>query len=240
VALIADPRHWFCPIIRSADEEQPRRFSNPVQRLTRSHCRESPKRSRSSASRLRLSRHLTLASARARHRQGRARGGAKEFATPRKTEIVEAEIEVEDEDLIEREDVAVTVTHAGYIKRTPLADYRVQGGAGRGAPVWRRARKISSPISSSPTRTRRCCFFFDRHGLPHEVWRLPEARIQGRGKRWWNLLPLQEGERITTILPLPEREHLGKMQLLFATKSAMCAGTSFPTSPISTRPARSR
>ena len=58
--------------------------------------------------------------------------GSAEFATPRKTELVDAEIEIEDEALIEREDVAVTVTHAGYIKRTPLAEYRVQGRGGKG------------------------------------------------------------------------------------------------------------
>jgi DNA gyrase subunit A len=145
----------------------------------------------------------------------------KDFATPRKTEIVEAEIEVEDEDLIEREDVAVTVTHAGYIKRTPLAEYRVQGRGGKGrAGMATREEDFVTHIFVANTHAP--LLFFSSIGMVYrlKVWRLPEARIQGRGKAMVNLLPLQGGERITTILPLPEDESSwGKMQVLFATKS---------------------
>ena len=145
----------------------------------------------------------------------------KEFATPRRTEIVEAEIEVEDEDLIEREDVAVTVTHAGYIKRTPLAEYRVQGRGGKGrAGMATREEDFVTHIFVANTHAP--LLFFSSIGMVYrlKVWRLPEARIQGRGKAMVNLLPLQEGERITTILPLPEDESTwDKMQVLFATKS---------------------
>jgi len=145
----------------------------------------------------------------------------KEFATPRRTEIVEAEIEVEDEDLIEREDVAVTVTHAGYIKRTALAEYRVQGRGGKGrAGMATREEDFVTHIFVANTHAP--LLFFSAIGMVYrmKVWRLPEARIQGRGKAMVNLLPLQEGERITTILPLPEDESTwGKMQVLFATKS---------------------
>jgi DNA gyrase subunit A len=145
----------------------------------------------------------------------------REFATPRRTEIVDAEIEVEDEDLIEREDVAVTVTHAGYIKRTPLAEYRVQGRGGKGrAGMATREEDFVTHIFVANTHAP--LLFFSSTGMVYrlKVWRLPEARIQGRGKAMVNLLPLKEGERIATILPLPEDEATwGRFQVLFATKS---------------------
>jgi DNA gyrase subunit A len=144
-----------------------------------------------------------------------------EFATPRRTEIVEAEIEVEDEDLIEREDVAVTVTHAGYIKRTPLGEYRVQGRGGKGrAGMATREEDFVTHIFVANTHAP--LLFFSSTGMVYrlKVWRLPEARLQGRGKAMVNLLPLQEGERITTVLPLPEDESTwDRLQVLFATKS---------------------
>jgi len=144
-----------------------------------------------------------------------------EFATPRLTELVEAEIEVEDEDLIEREDVAVTVTHAGYIKRTPLAEYRVQGrgGKGRSGMATREEDFVTHIFVAS---THAPLVFFSSTGMAYKlkVWRLPEAPIQGRGKAMVNLLPLQEGERITTILPLPENEtEWEALNVVFATKS---------------------
>jgi DNA gyrase subunit A len=144
-----------------------------------------------------------------------------EFATSRLTELVEAEIEVEDEDLIEREDVAVTVTHAGYIKRTPLADYRVQGrgGKGRSGMATREEDFVTHIFVAS---THAPLVFFSSTGMAYKlkVWRLPEAPIQGRGKAMVNLLPLQEGERITTILPLPENESEWEaLNAVFATKS---------------------
>ena len=130
-----------------------------------------------------------------------------EFATPRKTELIDAEIEIEDEALIEREDVAVTVTHAGYIKRTPLAEYRVQGrgGKGRSGMATRDEDFVTSLFVAS---THAPMLFFSSTGMAYKlkVWRLPEARIAGKGKAMVNLLPLAEGERITTILALPENE----------------------------------
>ncbi len=144
-----------------------------------------------------------------------------DFATPRRTEIVDADIEVEDEDLIEREDVAVTVTHAGYIKRTPLAEYRVQGRGGKGrAGMATREEDFVTHIFAANTHAP--LLFFSSTGMVYrlKVWRLPEARIQGRGKAMVNLLPLQEGERIATILPLPDDESAwDRFQVLFATKS---------------------
>ncbi len=144
-----------------------------------------------------------------------------EFATPRKTEIVEAEIEVEDEDLIEREEVAVTVTHAGYIKRTPISEYRVQGRGGKGrSGMNTRDEDFVTHIFVASTHVP--LLFFSSTGMVYrlKVWRLPDSPVAGRGKAMVNLLPLQAGERITTILPLPEDEAAWeKSQVIFATKS---------------------
>jgi DNA gyrase subunit A len=144
-----------------------------------------------------------------------------EFATPRLTELVDAEIEMEDEALIEREDVAVTVTHAGYIKRTPVSEYRVQGrgGKGRAGMATREEDYVTNLFVAS---THAPLVFFSSVGMAYKlkVWRLPEARIQGKGKAMVNLLPLSAGERVTTILPLPEDEaQWEKLNVVFATKS---------------------
>ena len=144
-----------------------------------------------------------------------------EFATPRKTELIDADVEIEDEALIEREEVAVTVTHAGYIKRTPLAEYRVQGrgGKGRAGMATRDEDFVTSLFVAS---THAPMLFFSSTGMAYKlkVWRLPEARISGKGKAMVNLLPLSEGERITTILALPENEdEWDKLNVVFATKS---------------------
>jgi len=125
----------------------------------------------------------------------------KDFATPRKTEIVEAEIEVEDEDLIEREDVAVTVTHAGYIKRTPVAEYRVQGrgGKGRAGMATREEDYVTNLFVAS---THAPLVFFSSIGMAYKlkVWRLPETRIQGRGKAMVNLPWIGKGLGIQSRL----------------------------------------
>jgi DNA gyrase subunit A len=144
-----------------------------------------------------------------------------EFATPRLTELVDADVEIEDEALIEREDVAVTVTHAGYIKRTPLAEYRVQGRGGKGRTgMSTRDEDFVTHIFVASTHAP--LLFFSSTGMAYKlkVWRLPEAAIQGRGKAMVNLLPLEQGERITTVLPLPEDEaQWEKLHVVFATKS---------------------
>ncbi len=144
-----------------------------------------------------------------------------EFATPRLTELIDADTEIEDEALIEREDVAITVTHAGYIKRTPIDEYRVQGRGGKGrAGMSTREEDFVTNLFVASTHAP--MVFFSSTGMAYKlkVWRLPEARIQGKGKAMVNLLPLSEGERITTILPLPEDEsQWSKLHVVFATKS---------------------
>jgi DNA gyrase subunit A len=142
-----------------------------------------------------------------------------EFATPRKTVIAEFEDEVEDEDLIQREDMVVTVSHAGYVKRVPLSAYRAQrrGGKGRSGMQTRDEDFVSRLFVAS---THTPVLFFSSRGQVYKekVWRLPVAAPNGRGKALINILPLEQGERITTIMPLPEDESSwGNLDVMFAT-----------------------
>ena len=144
-----------------------------------------------------------------------------EFATPRKTEIVDIEGEVEDEDLIQREDMVVTVTHKGYIKRVPLSTYRAQrrGGKGRSGLSTRDEDFVTQIFVTS---THSPVLFFSSRGMSYrmKVWRLPQATPQSPGKALVNLLPLSDGETITSILPLPEdSDTWSQLELMFATKS---------------------
>jgi DNA gyrase subunit A len=144
-----------------------------------------------------------------------------EFATPRKTEIIEMEGEVEDEDLIQREDCVVTVSHRGYIKRVPLSTYRAQrrGGKGRSG-MQTREEDVVTQIFIASTHTP--VLFFSSRGMCYrmKVWRLPAATPQSPGKALINLLPLQDGETITSILPLPEDQaSWANLELMFATRS---------------------
>jgi DNA gyrase subunit A len=142
-----------------------------------------------------------------------------EFATPRKTLIMEHEGEVEDEDLIQREDMVVTVSHHGYVKRVPLSTYRAQrrGGKGRSGMATRDEDFVSRLFVAS---THTPVLFFSSRGQVYKekVWRLPIAPPNGRGKALINILPLEQGERITTIMPLPEDESTWEtLDVLFAT-----------------------
>ena len=144
-----------------------------------------------------------------------------QFATPRRTEIMELDGDVEDEDLIQREDVVVTVSHKGYIKRVPLSTYRAQrrGGKGRSGMSTRDEDFVTQIFITS---THTPVMFFSSRGMCYrmKVWRLPAATPQATGKALINLLPLQQDEVITTILPLPEDETTwGQLELMFATRS---------------------
>ncbi len=143
-----------------------------------------------------------------------------EFATPRRTEIVDAVADVEDEDLIQREDMVVTVSHAGYIKRVPLSTYRAQrrGGKGRSGMSTRDEDFVTRLFVAN---THTPVLFFSSRGIVYKekVWRLPIAAPQARGKALINLLPLEQGERITTIMPLPEdEESWAALDVMFATR----------------------
>jgi DNA gyrase subunit A len=130
-----------------------------------------------------------------------------EFGTPRRTEIMEGGPDMDDEDLIAREDMVVTVSHLGYIKRVPLATYRAQrrGGKGRSGMATRDEDFVTRLFVAN---THTPVLFFSSRGIVYKekVWRLPIGTPQSRGKALINMLPLEAGERITTIMPLPEDE----------------------------------
>ena len=160
-----------------------------------------------------------------------------EFATPRKTEIAAAADGIDDEDLIEREDMVVTVTLGGYIKRTPLDAFRAQkrGGKGRAGMATKAEDAVTNLFVTS---THSPVLFFSSLGRVYrmKVWRLPEGGPATRGRPMVNLLPLATGETITTVLPLPEdEESWGDLHILFATahgtvrRNSMDAFRNIPT-----------
>jgi DNA gyrase subunit A len=142
-----------------------------------------------------------------------------QFATPRRTQLVEWEAEQDIEDLIQREDMVVTVTTTGYIKRVPLSTYRAQrrGGKGRSGMSTREEDFVSQVFV---VNTHTPVLFFSSAGMVYKlkVYKLPLATPQARGKAMINLLPLQPGETITTLMPLPEDEDTwGSLFAVFAT-----------------------
>jgi DNA gyrase subunit A len=141
------------------------------------------------------------------------------FATPRKSEITAAADGIDDEDLIEKEAMVVTVTLDGYIKRTTLDSFRAQrrGGKGRAGMATRDEDVVTELFV---TTTHNPVLFFSTHGKVYrmKVWRLPEGGPATRGRPMVNLLPLAEGETISTVLPLPEDENeWGALSVVFAT-----------------------
>jgi DNA gyrase subunit A len=144
---------------------------------------------------------------------------AANFATPRLSEIAPAWDGIEDEDLIEREDMVVTVTMEGYIKRTPLDTFRAQnkGGKGRAGMATKDADAVTHLFVTS---THTPVLFFSTEGKVYrmKVWRLPEGGPATRGRPMINLLPLAAGETVSTVLPLPEDESTwGNLHVMFAT-----------------------
>ena len=224
VELIADPRHRIAAggTIRLSDEQARAILDLRLQRLTalgRDEIGEELKKLGEE-----IKDYLSILSSRARVVdiiKKELSDIKAEFGTPRLTEIIEMEGEVEDEDLIQREDCVVTVSHRGYIKRVPLSTYRAQrrGGKGR-AGMATREEDVVTQIFVASTHTP--VLFFSSRGMVYrmKVWRLPAATPQSVGKALVNLLPLTEGEIITSILPLPEDETTwGALELMFATKS---------------------
>jgi DNA gyrase subunit A len=143
------------------------------------------------------------------------------FAVPRRTQIVDGEAELEDEDLIPREEMVVTVTHGGYVKRTALSAYRTQahGGKGRAGMRTKEEDAVTRVFSAS---THAPVLFFSSGGKVYKmkVWRLPLGDPNARGKAFVNLLPIEPGETITSILPLPEDEaSWDRLDVMFATRS---------------------
>jgi len=143
------------------------------------------------------------------------------FAVPRRSEFTFGDADMDDEDLIEREDMVVTVTHGGYVKRTPLSTYRTQhrGGKGRSG-ISMKDEDFVTRLFTADTHTE--ILFFSSEGMVYKekVWRLPIGSPQSRGKALVNLFPLSKDERIESVMPLPEDEEVrAEMDVMFATRS---------------------
>lgn len=141
------------------------------------------------------------------------------FNTPRRTKIEDLEFEADIEDLIQREDMVVITTQGGYIKRVPVSTYRAQARGGKGrSGMQLKAEDTVSDLFVASTHTP--MLLFTSRGMVYKlkVWRLPLGTPQTRGKALVNLLPLEEGETITTVMPMPEDEDSwGNLNVIFAT-----------------------
>ncbi len=224
VALVADPRHMMTDgeTLRLSEEQAKAILDLRLQRLTALGRDEIGDELKGLADKIadyldilrRRDRVMTIIT-------DELKAVRDEFATPRRTEIIEAEGEVEDEDLIAQEDMVVTVTHSGYVKRTPLSTYRAQkrGGKGRAGMKFKDEDFVNQLFVGN---THTPLLFFTNTGMAYKLklWRLPEGAPTSRGKAFVNLLPLGPDERVTNILPLPEDEaSWEKLQIMFATRS---------------------
>ncbi len=222
MTLIDDPRHRLAPdgTARLSMEQARAILDLRLQRLTALGRDEIAEELDKLAAE--IADYLEILRSRARVQsivKDELRAVKEEFATPRRTVIIEQEGEVEDEDLIQREDMVVTVSHAGYVKRVPLSAYRAQkrGGKGRSGMQTREEDFVSRLFIAS---THTPVLFFSSRGQVYKekVWRLPMAAPNSRGKAMINILPLEQGERITTIMPLPEDEKSwAELDVMFAT-----------------------
>ncbi|GAB4518438.1 MAG: DNA gyrase subunit A [Amphiplicatus sp.] len=224
VALVADPRHAMSDdgTLRLSEEQAKAILDLRLQRLTALGRDEIGDELKGLAEKIadyldilrRRDRVLTII-------KDELAAVRQEFSTPRRTEIVEIEGEVEDEDLIAREEMVVTVTHSGYVKRTPLSAYRAQRRGGKGRAGMRpKDEDFVAQLFVGDTHTP--LLFFTSTGMAYKMklWRIPEGAPQSRGKAFVNLLPLSQGERVTTILPLPEDEESWRdLHVMFATRS---------------------
>lgn len=153
--------------------------------------------------------------------RGELRATREANADPRRTALEENEFEHDIEDLIQREDMVVTVSHNGYIKRVPLSTYRAQkrGGKGRSG-MSTRDEDVVNKLFVANTHTP--ILFFTSRGMVYQmkVYRLPVGAPQARGKPMVNLLPLEEGEWIQTVMPMPsDEESWADLHVMFATSA---------------------
>jgi len=143
------------------------------------------------------------------------------FAKPRRTEIVDWSGDMEDEDLIEREDMVVTVTSGGYIKRTPLADFRSQRRGGKGvAGMQTKEEDVITTLFVTNTHTQ--LLFFTTDGMVYKLktWRLPQGSRTSKGKAIVNILPIPTGVSIAAIMPVDRDEkEWDDLQVVFATSA---------------------
>ena len=224
IALIADPRTQLLAgdLVRLSEEQARAILALTLSRLTGLGREEILDEARGLASAIQA--QLDLLSSRAtimavvRQELVEVREA---FAVPRRTAIVEGDADVEDEDLIAREEMVITVTHGGYVKRTPLATYRTQhrGGKGRSGMSTKDEDAVTRVFSAS---THAPMLFFSSGGKVYKmkVWRLPIGAPTSRGKAFINLFPIELGETMTSILPLPEDEaSWAGHDVMFATRS---------------------
>ena len=143
------------------------------------------------------------------------------FAVPRRSQFVEGGVDMDDEDLIEVEDMVVTVTHGGYVKRTPLSTYRTQNRGGKGrSGMSMKDEDFIVRVFSATTHTE--ILFFSSAGMVYKekVWRLPVGGPASRGKALVNIFPLATDERIESVMPLPDSEEAAEhLDVMFATRS---------------------
>jgi DNA gyrase subunit A len=143
------------------------------------------------------------------------------FGVPRRSIFIDADLDLEDEDLIEREDMVVTVSHSGYIKRTPLNAYRTQNRGGRGkSGMSTKDEDFVVRLFAASTHTPILFFSSEGQVYREKVWRLPAGDPRTKGRAIANIIEgISAGERITTVMPLPEDEDTwDNLELMFATQ----------------------
>jgi DNA gyrase subunit A len=221
IALIDDPRHAIRGGIYKLSEEQAKAILDlRLQRLTGLEREKIAEELSELATSIKD--YLDILASRARVMtimKGELTEMKEQFATPRRTEILDQEFESDIEDLIQHEDLVVTVTHAGYVKRVPLSSYRAQrrGGKGRTGMQTKEEDFVSRVFVCD---THAPVLFFSSRGLVYRLkaYQIPEGAPQSRGKALVNMLPLEEGEVITAIMPMPEDEATwDKLHVMFAT-----------------------
>ena len=141
------------------------------------------------------------------------------FAVPRRTEIVDWAGDMEDEDLIEREDMVVTITSGGYIKRTPLAEFRSQNRGGKGlSSMATKEDDVVTTLFVASTHTQLLFFTTDGMAYKLKTWRLPLAGRTAKGKAIVNILPIGQGVSVAALMPVDEPEaDWDDLQIVFAT-----------------------
>jgi len=144
-----------------------------------------------------------------------------QFSVNRRTEIIDWAGDLEDEDLIEQEDMVVTITSGGYIKRTPLADFRAQRRGGKGlAGMQTKDEDVVTTLFVANTHTQ--LLFFSTDGMAYKLktWRLPLGSRTAKGKAIVNILPIQAGVSIAAVMPVDaQEEKWGELQIIFSTSS---------------------
>ena len=144
-----------------------------------------------------------------------------QFAVPRRTAIVDWSGDMEDEDLIEREDMVVTITSGGYIKRTPLTDFRAQRRGGKGlSSMATKEDDVVTTLFVANTHTPLLVFTTEGMVYKLKTWRLPQGGRSARGKAIVNILPIPQGVSVAAIMPVDRDEaDWADLQIVFATSA---------------------